>query len=113
LTINKQENIDAVFANTGPDNTAIAVSEAHTSMEYYHFADSPGAFSDLSSAALAHLYFLKVQDKPVEYGNTNIDEKNVWRLAKMKTIQRYTKKRLIEALMKVVRVLLPLGELGH
>ncbi|KAN0128846.1 hypothetical protein V8E53_013344 [Lactarius tabidus] len=100
LTIDEQENINVVFANTGPDNTAIAVSEVHTAMEYYCFADSPGAYSDLSSVALTHLYFIKVQDKPVEYGNMNIDEKNVWRLAKMKTIQRYTKKRLIEALMK-------------
>jgi hypothetical protein len=114
LTIEEQENIDAVFANTGPDNTAIAVSEAHTAMEYYLFADSPGAFSDLSSAALAHLYFIKVQDKPAEYGSTNsTHEKNIWTLAKMKTLRRYTKKRLIEALMKAVRALQSLGEPGN
>jgi hypothetical protein len=92
LTVKEQENIDAIFTNTGPDNTAIAVSEAHTAMEYYCFADSPGAFLDLSSAALAHLCFLKVQDKPADYGSMNIDEKNIWQLAKMKTIRRYTKK---------------------
>jgi hypothetical protein len=105
LIVEEWENIDTIFANTSPDSTAIA-------LEYYHFADSPGTFSDLSSVALYHLYFLKVQDKPANYGSMNQDEKNIWQLAKMKTIQRYTKKRLIEALMKAVHALLFLGELG-
>lgn len=110
MTIEEQENIDAVLSSTGSDHMAIAISEAHTVMEYYRFADSPGAFSDLSSAALAHLYFLKAQEKPAEYDSMGINEKRIWKLAKMKTIRRYSKKRLIEALMKAVRALQFLNE---
>jgi|HubBroStandDraft_3_1064219.scaffolds.fasta_scaffold132879_2 hypothetical protein len=54
-------------------------------MEYYLFADSPDIFYELSSESLAHLYFMKVQGKP------------------LKAIRRLTKKKLIEALMNAVR----------
>lgn len=53
-------------------------------MEYYLFADSPDAFYELSTESLAHLYFMKVQGKP------------------LKAIRKLAKKKLIEALMKAV-----------
>lgn len=56
-------------------------------MEYYLFADSPDTFYELSSESLAHLYSIKVQRKP------------------LKAIQKLTKKKLIETLMKAVRKL--------
>jgi hypothetical protein len=105
LTNEEQQSIDAVFDNTGPDSTMVAVSEAHTAMEYYHFADSANTFSELSSASLAHLYFVKVQIKPVEYNRMNTDEKRTWDLSRMKTIRRYSKSKLIKALVEAVRAL--------
>ena len=110
MTAEEQQNIDAVFANTGPDSTAIAVSEAHMAMEYYRFADSADAFSELSSAVLAHLYFVKIQNTPAEYDSMNADEKRTWNLSKMNTIRRYSKRKLTEALVKAVRVLSSVGE---
>lgn len=56
-------------------------------MEYYLFAGSPDAFHELPSESLAHLYFMKVQEKP------------------LKTIRKLSKKKLIEALMKAVHKL--------
>lgn len=53
-------------------------------MEYYLFADSPNAFYELSSESLTHLYFMKVQGKP------------------LKAIQKLAKKKLIDILMKEV-----------
>ena len=54
-------------------------------MEYYCFTDSDEAFSELSTAVLAHLYFVKVQIKPAEYDHMGMDEKT-WNISKMHTI---------------------------
>ena len=86
LITQEQGNIDASSSTLG--ETPISVSDAHTAMEYYLFADSPDIFYELSSESLAHLYFMKVQRKP------------------FKTIQKLAKKKLIEALMKAVHKLL-------
>ena len=83
----------------------VAVSEAHTAMEYYHFVDSANDFSELSSASLAHLYFVKVQNRPDEYNHMNTDDKRTWNRSKMKTIRRYSKNKLIKALTEAVRAL--------
>jgi hypothetical protein len=111
LTTEEQQNIDTVFAHTGPDSTAIAVSEAHMAMEYYRFADSDEAFSELSTAVLAHLYFVKVQIKPAEYDRMGMDEKKTWNISKMRTIRRYSKPKLIKSVVDAVRALLSVG--GH
>jgi hypothetical protein len=73
-----------VASSSASDESPISVSDAHTAMEYYLFADSPDTFYKLLSESLAHLYFMKVQGKP------------------LKTIQRLAKKKLIEGLMKAV-----------
>ena len=79
-------NIEAGHASsiTTLDETPISVSDAHTATEYYLFADFPEVFEELSSESLAHLYSMKVQDKP------------------LKAIRKLTKKKLIEALKKAV-----------
>jgi hypothetical protein len=51
-------------------------------MEYYFFADFADAFNELSSESLAHLYSVKVLNKP------------------LKTIKKLTRKKLIETLKK-------------
>ncbi|KAH8980793.1 hypothetical protein EDB92DRAFT_1973941 [Lactarius akahatsu] len=97
MTTEEQQNIDTILANpdTDPNSTSITVSEAHTAMEYYLFANSTDHFLELSSTALAHLYFLKVQNKPAEYNQMNVDEQRTWNLSKMKTIRKYKKRRHI------------------
>lgn len=82
LTTQEWENINA--SSSASSESPIPVSDAHTAIEYYLFADSPDTFYELSSESLAHLYFIKVQAKPP------------------KTIQKLAKKKLVEALMKVV-----------
>jgi hypothetical protein len=57
LTAQEQENIETALASQ------TSVSDAHNAMVFYLFADSVDAFSELSPAALAHLYFVKVQKK--------------------------------------------------
>jgi hypothetical protein len=105
LTSQEQDNIDAALANIGSDESPISVSDAHTAMEYYLFADSAKAISELSNASLAHLYFVKVQRKPVGYDRMDADEKQTWVNSRMKTIRRRTKKELVEALVEAVRAL--------
>lgn len=73
-------------------------------MEFYLFADSVDDFSELSALALSHLYFVKVQKKPAGYEGMKSDEQRTWNNARMKTIRRYRKSKLIEALMETVRV---------
>jgi hypothetical protein len=73
-------------------------------MEYYLFAPSADALSELSTLSLAHLYFVKVQDKPAGYDGMDANEKQSWNRSRMQTIRRKPKSRLIEALIEVVRV---------
>jgi hypothetical protein len=103
--LEEQQNIDVVFAHTGHDSTTISVSEAHTAMEYYRFADSADAFSELSTGALSHLYFLRVQNKLVEYDGMDMNERMTWSLPRMRTIQKYGKRKLIKSLVEAVRAL--------
>ena len=84
----EQGNAEASNLNSVSEESPVSISDAHTAMEYYLFADSPDTFHELSSESLAHLYILKVQGKP------------------LKVIRRFSKKTLIEALMKVVSKLL-------
>ena len=98
----EQENIEATLADIGSNDSPISVSDTHTAMEFYLFADSADAFSELSSASLAYLYFLKAQDKPAGYDSMDEDEKWTWNKSRMKTIRRYTKHKLIEGLMEAV-----------
>ena len=72
-------------------------------MEFYRFADSTEAFSELTSASLAYLYFLKVQDKPAGYDSMNEDEKRTWKTSRVKTIRKFTKHKLIVGLLEAVR----------
>lgn len=74
-------------------------------MEYYLFADSAEAISELSNASLAHLYFVKVQHKPAAYDQMDADEKRTWIDSRMKAIRRLRKRELVEALEEAVRVL--------
>jgi len=105
LTTEEQQNIDAVVADTDPDNS-ITVSEAHAAMEYYRFANSANDFLELSTAALVRLYFIKVQNKPAEYERMNIDEKRTWDLSSMKKIRKIPRNKLKGALEEAVRALL-------
>jgi hypothetical protein len=73
-------------------------------MEFYFFAESADTLTELSSTSLAHLYFVKVQAKPTGYDDLDVKEKNDWTNSRMKTIRRYTKKTLIDGLIKAVRV---------
>lgn len=75
-------------------------------MEFYLFADSAEDFFELSSASLAHLYFVKVQCrcKPIGYDHLNADDKQAWNESQMAKIRKFTKKKMIEALVEVVRV---------
>jgi len=88
----------------GPNNPLISVSQAHTAMEYYRLAHSENDFNELSTTMLAYLYLIKVQNKPAGYESMDTDEKKKWNQSRMKTLQRYRKKKLIEALMNVVRI---------
>ena len=81
--VQERANIEASGSTSG--ESPISVSDAHTAMEYYLFADSPKAFYELSSESLAHLYSMKIQGKS------------------LKAIRKLSKKKLIEALMKAVR----------
>ncbi|KAH8981441.1 hypothetical protein EDB86DRAFT_3131237, partial [Lactarius hatsudake] len=101
LTKQEQENIENARADRSSlDEHPISVSDAHTAMEFYLFADSADDFSELSTLALSHLYFVKVQKKPAGYEGMKSDEQRTWNNAKMKTIRRYRKSKLIEALME-------------
>ena len=74
-------------------------------MEYYLFAPSTEALSELSTLSLAHLYFVKAQAKPAGYGGLDANEKQSWNRSKMQTIRRKPKTKLIEALVEAVRAL--------
>jgi len=102
LTAPEQENIEAALAITGSQEFSISVSDAYTAMEFYLSADSAEDFFELSSASLAHLYFVKVRCKPIEYDRMDADEKQTWNKSQMKTIRKLTKKKMIEALVEVV-----------
>jgi hypothetical protein len=93
--------MDATFAL---DESLISVSDAHTAMEYYHFADSAEAFSDLKTISLAHLYFVKVQAKPDGYGHMDAGKKQTWDASRMNTLQKWTKHKLVQALVEAVHV---------
>ena len=86
MTTQEQGNI-AASSPAASGESHISVSDAHTAMEYYLFADSADIFYELSSESLTHLYSIKVQGKP------------------LKAIRKLGKKKLIEALMKMVRKL--------
>jgi hypothetical protein len=111
LTSGEQDNIDTALANIGLDESPISVSDAQTAMEYYLFADSAEAISELSNASLAHLYFVKVQQKPAGYDQVNADEKRTWINSRMKAIRRLTKRELVEALVEAVCAISSI--LGH
>jgi hypothetical protein len=111
LTSQEQDNIDVALANIGSNDSPISVSDAHSAMEYYLFADSAKAISELSNASLAHLYFVKVQPKPTGYDQMDEDKKRTWVNSRIKAIRRLTKRELIEALVEAVRV--RLSGLGH
>ena len=106
MTTQEQENIEAALAITSLQESPISVSDAYTAMEFYLSADSAKDFSELSSASLGHLYFVKVQCqcKPIEYDLMNADKKRTWNKSQMKKIQMLMKKKMIEALVDVVRV---------
>lgn len=74
-------------------------------MEYYLFAPSSDALSELSTLSLAHLYFVKAQAKPTGYEDMDTNEKKSWNRSRMQTIRRKPKTKLIEALVEAVRVL--------
>lgn len=80
-------------------------------MEYYLFAPSADALSELSSLSLAHLYFVKAQAKPAGYDGMDANEKQSWNRSRMQTIRRKPKTKLIEALVEVVRALSTIS--GH
>ena len=72
-------------------------------MEFYLFGDSTDDLSELSTSGLSHLYFVKVQKKPVGYEAMNTDERKKFHNDKMKTIRKYGKRKLIKGLMEAVR----------
>lgn len=73
-------------------------------MEFYHFADSSDAFFELSSVSLAHLFFVNVRRKQVQYDDMDANEKKTWNESQMKKIRRLAKTALIKALVEAVRV---------
>src|SRR5882762_5385684 len=95
LTTQEREDIEASSPASESDESPITVSDAHTAMEYYYFADFPEAFYELPSESLAHLHSVKVQGKP------------------LKTIRKFPKKKLIEALKKAVCKLPLFGPRAH
>lgn len=104
MTSQEQENIKAALAVTGSNEYPITVSDAYTAVEFYHFADSSDAFFELSSVSLAHLFFVNVRCKQVQYNRMDADEKKTWNESQMKKIRKLTKTVLIEALVEAVRV---------
>jgi hypothetical protein len=106
LTTQEQENIEAALTITGSQESPISVTDAYTAMEFYLSADSAEDFFELSSASLAHLYFVKVQCRcrPIEYDRMNADEKQIWNKSRMKKIRNFTKKKMIGALVEAVRM---------
>jgi hypothetical protein len=88
---------------TQDDNTTL-ISDSHTAMEFYQFANATDDFFELSTTTLAHLYFIKVLVKPAEYNSMDTIEKNEWDQSKMSKIQKKSKKILIQAITKAVRV---------
>jgi hypothetical protein len=88
------------------DNSTTLISDAHTAMEFYQFANAGDDFFELSSTTLAHLYFIKVQVKPAEYESMDTDKRNKWDQSSMEKIRRKSKKVLIEAIMEAVRIIL-------
>ena len=105
LTAPELDVINAALAGLGSYESPISASDAHTAMEYYIFAPSAAALSELSMPSLAHLYFVKAQARPAGYDGMDANEKQSWNRARMQTIQRKPKTKLIEALMEVVRAL--------
>src|SRR5712672_2367349 len=97
LTPQEQENIKAALLITGSQESPISVSDAYTAMEFYLSADSADDLFELSSASLAHLYFVKVrsQCKPDGYDDMSADKKKTWNKSQMKTIRNYTKNKMI------------------
>jgi len=104
LTTQEKENIENARTDGSSDEYPISVSDAHTAMEFYLFADSVADFSELSGFSLSHLYFVKVQEKPAGYEGMKTNERRTWNNARMKTIRKYAKRKLIGALMETVRV---------
>ncbi|KAI9459243.1 hypothetical protein BJY52DRAFT_1223234 [Lactarius psammicola] len=100
LTTQEKENIENARADGSSDEYPISVSDAHTAMEFYLFADSVTDFSELSGFVLSYLYFVKVQEKPAGYEGMKTNERRTWSNARMKTIRKYTKSKLIGALME-------------
>lgn len=98
------ENLIAPLTTQEDDNSTTLVSDAHTAMEFYQFANASDDFLELSSTTLAHLYFIKVQVKPVEYMSMDTDGKNEWDQSTITKIRRKSKRVLIEAIMEAVRV---------
>ena len=74
-------------------------------MEYYLFAPSADALSELSTLSLAHLFFVKAQAKLAGYDGMDTNEKQSWNRSRMQTIRRKPKIKLIEALVEAVRAL--------
>lgn len=72
-------------------------------MEFYLSADSAEDFIELSLASLVHLYFVKVQPKPIGYDHMNAEEKQEAISSNMKKFRKFGKKKVIEALMEAVR----------
>ena len=99
------EVINAALAGLGSYESPISASDAHTAMEYYLFAPSADALSELSTPSLAHLYFVKAQAKPAGYDRMDANEKQSWNRSRMQTIQRKPKTKLIEALVEIMRAL--------
>jgi hypothetical protein len=103
LTAQELEVINAALAGLGSYESPVSASDAHTAMEYYLFAPSAEALSELSTLSLAHLYFVKVQAKPAGYGDMDANEKQSWNRYRMQTIRKKPKSTLIQALVEVVR----------
>jgi len=106
LTTQDQQIMDFILSNIGLDDSdsLIPISDVYMDMEYYHYMNSNDTFSDLSMLALAHLHFLKVQNKPARYNQMDMDEKRTWGLSTIKTTQNFTRDRLIKDLTRAVRV---------
>lgn len=105
MTAQELEVINAALGGLGSYESPISASDAHTAMEYYLFAPSADALSELSTPSLAHLYFVKAQAKPAGYDRMDANEKQSWNRSRMQTIRRKPKTKLIEALVEIVRAL--------
>jgi hypothetical protein len=75
LTAQELEVINAALTGLGSYESPISALDAHTAMEYYLFASSADALSELSTPSLAHLYFVKAQAKPARYDGMDANKK--------------------------------------